>query len=61
MRLEHRAHPGDRDVRFIFAEAILNGTPWQMWDLRTGEPAPGAGTVETREVLESAFRDLPGG
>ena len=41
-------------------EAILNRTPWRMWDLRTGEPAPGAGTLEAREVLESAFRDLPG-
>jgi tetratricopeptide (TPR) repeat protein len=60
MRLVHRAHPEDLDLRTIFAEAILNRTPWQMWDPRTGEPAPGAGTLEAREVLESAFRDLPG-
>src|SRR6516164_2208414 len=60
MRLAHRAHPDDLDLRFIFAEAILNRTPWRMWDLRTGDPAPGAGTLEAREVLEAAFRDLPG-
>jgi tetratricopeptide (TPR) repeat protein len=60
MRLVHRAHPGDLDLRAFFAEAILNRTPWRMWDLRTGEPAPGAGTIEAREVLESAFRDLHG-
>jgi tetratricopeptide (TPR) repeat protein len=60
MRLAHQAHPDDLDLRFIFAEAILNRTPWRMWDLRTGEPAPGAGTLEAREVLEAAFRDLPG-
>jgi tetratricopeptide (TPR) repeat protein len=60
MRLAHQAHPDDLDVRAIFVEAILNRTPWRMWDLRTGEPAPGAGTIEAREVLESAFRDLPG-
>src|SRR5216684_5350554 len=60
MRLAHQAHPDDLDLRAIFAEAILNRTPWRMWDLRTGEPAPGAGTIEAREVLESAFRDLPG-
>ena len=60
MRLAHQVHPDDLDLRFIFAEAILNRTPWRMWDLRTGEPAPGAGTVEAREVLDSAFRDLPG-
>ncbi len=60
MRLAHKAHPGDLEVRAIFAEAILNRTPWRMWDQRTGEPAPGAGTLEAREVLESAFRELPG-
>ena len=52
MRLAHQAHPDDLDLRRIFAEAILNRTPWRMWDPRTGEPAPGAGTLEAREVLE---------
>jgi tetratricopeptide (TPR) repeat protein len=60
MRLAHRAHPDDLDLRAIFVEAILNRTPWRMWDLRTGEPLPGAGTIEAREVLESALRDLSG-
>lgn len=60
MRIAHRAHPDDLDVRTIFVEAILNRTPWRMWDPRTGEPAPGAGTLEAREVLESALRGQPG-
>ena len=60
MRLAHQAHPGDLDLRAIFVEAILNRTPWRMWDLRSGEPRAGAGTIEARDVLESAFRDLPG-
>ena len=60
MRLAYHAHPNDLDVRCIFAEAILNRTPWRMWDPRTGEPSSGAGTLEAREVLESAFRELPG-
>ncbi len=60
MRLVHRAFVNDLDLRSFFVEAILNRTPWQMWDVRTGEPAPGAGTIEARELLESAFRDLPG-
>ena len=60
MRRAHRAHPNDLDISCIFAEAILNQTPWKMWDLRTGQPAPGAGTIEARETLETAFRDLPG-
>jgi len=60
MRRAHHAHPDDLDLRCVFVEAILNRTPWQMWDLRSGAPAPGAGTPEARSVLESAFRDLPG-
>ncbi|MGC1409273.1 MAG: hypothetical protein WA864_10065 [Acetobacteraceae bacterium] len=60
MRPANQAHPGDLEIRHIFAEAILNRTPWQMWDPHSGEPASGAGTLEAREVLESAFRDLPG-
>ena len=60
MRQAYRAHPDDLDIRCIFAEAILNRTPWKMWDARTGEPSSGAGTLEAREVLESAFRELPG-
>jgi tetratricopeptide (TPR) repeat protein len=60
MRLVHLAHPADLDLRCIFVEAILNRTPWRMWDLRTGEPAPRSGALEARDVLEAAFRDLPG-
>ena len=60
MRIAYRAHPSDLDLCAIFVEAILNRTPWQMWDARTGKPTPGAGTLEAQEVLETAFRGLPG-
>jgi len=60
MRAAYQAHRNDLDLCAIFVEAILNRTPWRMWDARTGEPAPGAGTLEAREALEAAFRDLPG-
>ena len=60
MRHAYLAHPGDLDVRNIFVEAIMNRTPWRMWDPRTGQPTLGAGTLEAREVLDSAFRTLPG-
>lgn len=51
--------PADLEVRSVFAEAIMNEMPWQMWDLRTGRATEGAGTDEAVEVLESALRDLP--
>lgn len=58
MREVYRAHPDDMDVRALFSEAMMNRTPWQLWDLVSGEPAEGADTLEAVEVLESAFMDL---
>ncbi|MEM7444805.1 MAG: hypothetical protein AAF414_15895 [Pseudomonadota bacterium] len=60
MRQVHRAHPNDLDVCALFAEAIMNRTPWQLWDLPTGKPAEGANTLEAIEVLETAFARLDG-
>ena len=59
MREVFRQHPDHLDVRTVFVEAIMNLTPWKMWDLKTGDVAEGAGTTEAIEVLESAFADIP--
>jgi tetratricopeptide (TPR) repeat protein len=59
MREVFRANRNDLEVRHVFAESILNLTPWKMWDLKTGGIAEGAGTAEAVDVLESAFRDVP--
>src|SRR6202012_3313049 len=45
MRKVFSAFPGDLEVRTVFADAIMNETPWQMWDLRSGNPAEGAATL----------------
>ena len=55
MRKIFAAFPDDLEVRAVFAESIMNETPWQMWDLPSGKPAEGAGTEECRAVLEYAF------
>jgi len=55
MREVYRSHPGDLDVAALFADALLNLTPWALWDIATGEPAQGAATLEAREVLEQAL------
>ncbi len=52
MRDVYAAFPDDPDVATLFAEALMNRTPWQLWDLATGEPAEGADTIEAIEVLE---------
>lgn len=55
MRAVHERFPGDLDVAALHADALMNLTPWQLWDLRTGEPAEGARTAEARTVLERAL------
>ena len=59
MRSVFHAYRDDLEVREVFVEAIMNLTPWKMWDLKTGGVAEGAGTLEAMEVLDSAFRDFP--
>src|SRR5262249_56595195 len=60
MREVYRAHPDDLDVAALFADALLNLTPWALWDRVTGEPAPGAAAVEAKDVLERALADPDG-
>lgn len=54
------AHPQDLDVQALLADALLGVAPWDLWDLRTGEPTPQAPTLEARRALETALA-LPGG
>ncbi|MEU8991215.1 hypothetical protein AB0C98_33285 [Streptomyces sp. NPDC048558] len=55
MRAVYELAPDDLDVATLAADALMNLTPWQLWDLRTGEPAEGARTAEARAVLERAL------
>ncbi len=57
MRLVYRDFGDDLDVATLFADALMNRTPWQLWDLDKAEPAEGADTAEAMEVLERAFED----
>jgi tetratricopeptide (TPR) repeat protein len=59
MRKLFAAYPNDLDVGCGFAEAIMNETPWQMWDLATSGVAKDAGTKEAQELLEGLFETKP--
>jgi tetratricopeptide (TPR) repeat protein len=59
MRKLFAANPGDLEVRSVFVESMMNETPWQMWDLKTGRAAQDAHTEEAMAVLEQGFADLP--
>jgi tetratricopeptide (TPR) repeat protein len=49
MRHVYRAYPDDLDVAALFAEALMNLTPWALWDLVTGYPAAGSEATEIKE------------
>ncbi|MGZ3103083.1 hypothetical protein [Streptomyces sp. H72] len=55
MRAVHALAPHDLDVATLYADALMNLTPWQLWDLRTGRPAEGARTLEAKDVLDRAL------
>lgn len=56
----YSAFPDDLDVAVLYADALMNLTPWKLWDMGTGQPAPGAHTSEIKAVLERAMQQ-PGG
>ncbi|MER7800612.1 hypothetical protein ABTX71_09810 [Streptomyces parvulus] len=55
MRAVHELAPDDLDVATLYADALMNLTPWQLWDLRTGLPAEGARTLAAKDVLDRAL------
>lgn len=51
----HAAFKDDLDVITIYVDALMNLTPWQLWDLRTGEPTEGARTLEIKAIVDRAL------
>ena len=47
--------PLDLEVICLSAEAIMNLTPWKLWDLQRGEPAHGALTERAIEILTQGY------
>ena len=45
----------DLDVAALYADALMNLSPWQLWNIRTGKPAPGAQTMKAKDVLDRAL------
>ncbi|WP_210593457.1 hypothetical protein [Streptomyces sp. GESEQ-35] len=55
MRAVYDLARDDLDIATLYADALMNLTPWQLWDLPTGEPAEGARTLDAKAVLERAL------
>lgn len=60
MRAAFAAVPDHIDLRTIYVEALMNLTPWQMWNLAKAQPADGAATLEAQQALEDAMAHAPG-
>ncbi|MBF9028879.1 hypothetical protein HKCCE3408_00605 [Rhodobacterales bacterium HKCCE3408] len=59
MRTAQAAFPDSREIRAVAVEAMMQRTPWAMWDLASGSVADGADTEECRRLLEQAFDTDP--
>ncbi|KAK8880237.1 TPR domain protein [Apiospora arundinis] len=56
MQRVHAEFGDDLDVAALCADALMNLTPWKLWDIKTGHPAEGARTREVQAILERALQ-----
>lgn len=56
----YRQFGEDLDVAALYADALMNLTPWGLWELRSGEPAAGCRTLEAKTVLDRAIAQQGG-
>lgn len=59
MRDVRQAYPDNLDVCALYVEALMNRTPWQLWNLQTGRPAENADTEELVAAMEHEFANTP--
>lgn len=59
MRGVYNRFPDNLDVAALYAESMMVLTPWKLWDVQTGLPAPGSLATEIETVLESAMKRFP--
>lgn len=55
MGVAYRNYPDDLDIAALYADALMNLTPWKLWNLKTGKPNLGSRTLEVKRVLEQAI------
>ncbi|EKV09135.1 Tetratricopeptide-like helical [Penicillium digitatum] len=52
----YQDYPDDLDVTALYCDALMNLTPWGLWDVKTGKVAPGAKTLEAKNALDRALK-----
>lgn len=56
MRSVYEEFESDLDVVALYADSIMNLSAWDLWDLKTGHPTPGARSLEAKAILEKALK-----
>lgn len=55
MECVYREFSDDLDVVTLYADSLMELTPWELWDIDTGKPAPKAHTIVVKSVLDHAL------
>ncbi|RYP39278.1 hypothetical protein DL767_002287 [Monosporascus sp. MG133] len=55
MEKVYKEFSDDLDVAVLYADALMNLTPWGLWDLPSGKPASDARTLDAKAVLDRAM------
>lgn len=55
MSIAYTKNPSDYEVIALYADSLMNLTPWKLWDIHTGKPAPNAPTMEVKALLDQTF------
>ncbi|RYP61714.1 hypothetical protein DL771_010034 [Monosporascus sp. 5C6A] len=55
MEKVYKEFSDDLDVALLYADALMNLTPWRLWDLPSGKPASDARTLDAKAVLDRAM------
>jgi tetratricopeptide (TPR) repeat protein len=50
----------DPDIATLYIDALMNLHPWSLWDISTGQPAPGARTLKIKGLLEKSLNTPAG-
>jgi tetratricopeptide (TPR) repeat protein len=46
----------DLDVAYLYIDALMNLTPWAMWDPYTGKPGPNSRAIEAEAAITRALK-----
>lgn len=60
MKSVYDQFPDDLDITTLYVDALMSLTPWKLWNLTTGKPAPGSRALDAKAVLDRAFETNEG-